>query len=171
MKPLKTINKTPEEYKELIVQALKTRFNLFLVGILVVALIYGAIYSQRASMTDKLKGIVVRPPTPPTNLNFDKILNETSHIDLQAQLTPGAGPNPLSLKDTGLRIDVGDTSSAQTNRVTKSVKQYTVLEGDSLASIAEKVYGDSNAWTTIANANNLTSPDSITVGMVLKIPR
>lgn len=48
-------------------------------------------------------------------------------------------------------------------------KYYTVKEGDTLKSIAEKVYGDSNKWETIYKFNQLASIDEITVGQILKI--
>ena len=50
-------------------------------------------------------------------------------------------------------------------------KRYTVQLGDSLSIVAQKVYGDLNAWPRILEANNLASPDLIEVGMVLVIPR
>ena len=50
-------------------------------------------------------------------------------------------------------------------------KRYTVQLGDSLSIVAQKVYGDLNAWPRILDANNLASPDLIEVGMVLVIPR
>ena len=50
-------------------------------------------------------------------------------------------------------------------------ERYTVQLGDSLSIVAQKVYGDLNAWPRILDANNLVSPDLIEVGMVLVIPR
>ena len=50
-------------------------------------------------------------------------------------------------------------------------ERYTVQLGDSLSIVAQKVYGDLNAWPRILEANNLASPDLIEVGMVLVIPR
>src|SRR3989304_4744215 len=50
-------------------------------------------------------------------------------------------------------------------------KRYTVQLGDSLSIVAQKVYGDLNAWPRILEANNLSSPHLIAVGIVLVIPR
>ncbi len=58
---------------------------------------------------------------------------------------------------------------AQSSAITQAT--YTVLEGDHLWEIAVRAYGDGFRWSDIAKANNLSSPDAITVGMVLTIPR
>ncbi|MBI2641319.1 LysM peptidoglycan-binding domain-containing protein [Candidatus Roizmanbacteria bacterium] len=62
-------------------------------------------------------------------------------------------------------------SGVQTEQVTKTEDTYVVKQGDSLASIALQFYGDTFAWTKIAQANNLTNPDILTTGNVLKIPK
>ncbi len=48
---------------------------------------------------------------------------------------------------------------------------YTVRDGDNLWSIAVRAYGDGFRWVDIVKANNLSSPDNITTGQVLKLPR
>src|SRR5581483_9975630 len=49
---------------------------------------------------------------------------------------------------------------------------YTVKNGDSLSTIAELEYGDASQWQVIfeANRDKLSSPDSLAVGMVMRIP-
>ena len=49
---------------------------------------------------------------------------------------------------------------------------YTVKAGDTLSKIAKEQYGDANAYMKIFNANKdqLTDPDKIKPGQVLKIP-
>ncbi|MFA6016566.1 MAG: LysM domain-containing protein [Patescibacteria group bacterium] len=66
---------------------------------------------------------------------------------------------------------VGDISATSTSKVTYVENKYIVQPGDSLSTIAQKVYGDLFAWPRIMNANNLLTPDSIEAGMVLIIPR
>ena len=53
-----------------------------------------------------------------------------------------------------------------------ATKTYTVKSGDTLSKIAKEHYGDANAYMKIFNANNdqLTDPDKIKPGQVLKIP-
>lgn len=61
----------------------------------------------------------------------------------------------------------GETSSVQ--NISNKTK-YIVQPGDSLSIIALKFYGDLYAWPKIMNANNLSNPDNIEVGMELIIP-
>ena len=53
-----------------------------------------------------------------------------------------------------------------------SEQTYTVQAGDTLSGIAKKYLGNANAYTDIFNANRdqLTDPDQIKPGQVLKIP-
>lgn len=67
--------------------------------------------------------------------------------------------------------EIGQTSSIASSQVTYTQNKYIILEGESLADVAAKVYGDPNAWIRIAQANNITDPDLIEVGMELVIPR
>ncbi len=50
---------------------------------------------------------------------------------------------------------------------------YTVKPGDTLSKIAQHMLGDANAYMEIFNANRdqLTNPDQIKPGQVLKIPQ
>jgi LysM repeat protein len=73
-----------------------------------------------------------------------------------------------------LKINKKTTSSSTFKKPEKKEKEYqlyTVVEGDSLSSIAEKFYGDLYKWPLILEYNNLNNPDNIEIGMVLKIPK
>lgn len=48
---------------------------------------------------------------------------------------------------------------------------YTVATGDCLWNIAVRAYADGYKWTDIARVNNLTEPDLIYAGTILKLPR
>lgn len=48
---------------------------------------------------------------------------------------------------------------------------YTVVDGDWLSTIAGRAYGDIMAYDKIAKANNISDPNVIEPGTVLKIPR
>jgi len=65
----------------------------------------------------------------------------------------------------------GEISSIQSGQVVYKQDRYIVKPGDSLSKIALEVYGDLNAWPTIAKANNLPNAEAIEVGMILIIPR
>ena len=56
-------------------------------------------------------------------------------------------------------------SSAITDRT------YVVKEGDHLWDISVRAYGDGFRWVDIVSANNLSNPNTLVTGMVLKIPR
>jgi nucleoid-associated protein YgaU len=58
----------------------------------------------------------------------------------------------------------GDGSSEDNGRT------YVIQPGDSLASIAQEVYGDPTRWREIARANGLREPYSLAVGQSLRIP-
>ncbi|HEY8121844.1 MAG TPA: LysM domain-containing protein [Myxococcota bacterium] len=47
---------------------------------------------------------------------------------------------------------------------------YVVLEGDTLARIAEKLTGDESNWQAIAQENGIDDPTRLQVGMRLRIP-
>ena len=51
-------------------------------------------------------------------------------------------------------------------------RNYTVVEGDTLSRISQKVYDTPNRWADIFQANNdqLPSPDALRPGQVLRIP-
>jgi LysM repeat protein len=53
-----------------------------------------------------------------------------------------------------------------------SARTYTVKAGDTLSKIAKETLGDANAYTRIfeANRDQLSDPDKIKPGQVLKIP-
>ena len=48
---------------------------------------------------------------------------------------------------------------------------YSVKEGDTLFTIAQKYYNDGYKFTEISKANNLTNPDAIEADQVLEIPK
>lgn len=65
----------------------------------------------------------------------------------------------------------GDISSLSTGQVTQFGSSYKVQEGDYLWKIAEKTYGDGNMMQRIIIENNLTNPNDLKTGIILKIPR
>lgn len=67
-----------------------------------------------------------------------------------------------------------DFSNVQ-SRVSSTVDETTIYEvvaGDNLSKIAKHFYGNANAWKRIfdANRDQLTDPDRIKPGQMLKIP-
>jgi nucleoid-associated protein YgaU len=64
---------------------------------------------------------------------------------------------------------LGQQGIAESERITGNT--YTLKEGESLFDIALRAYGDGYRWPEISAANNLSNPDVIEPGTVLKIPR
>lgn len=71
--------------------------------------------------------------------------------------------NKAEILDKGISSDL--------TQQTKPNNTYTVAEGESLWTIAEKQYGDGYKWTEIAKANNISDPDSIEKGQNLILPK
>ena len=69
--------------------------------------------------------------------------------------------------------DVQSGSSSTAPRAPGSpARTYTVVAGDSLSKIAKRVYGDSQKWRVIyeANRNLIKNPDLIHPGQVFTLP-
>jgi nucleoid-associated protein YgaU len=69
------------------------------------------------------------------------------------------------------KADVSDVQS-HSNSLADEATIYAVAAGDNLSKIAEKFYGDAEAWKQIfdANRDQLIEPDGIKIGQMLKIP-
>ena len=65
-----------------------------------------------------------------------------------------------------------DPSLAPPAPPTPETKTYTVQPGDSLSKIAKQLYGNANSYMKIfeANKDQLSDPNKIQIGQVLKIP-
>ncbi len=69
------------------------------------------------------------------------------------------------------KADFSDVQSSVTSTADPTTT-YTVVAGDNLTKIAKHFYGDGNAWRQIfeANSDQLSDPDRIRAGQVLKMP-
>ena len=65
-----------------------------------------------------------------------------------------------------------DFSNVQSGVASTAPQTYTVNKGDTLSKIAKEFYGSANRWHEIydANRDQLSNPDLIKPGQVLKIP-
>jgi nucleoid-associated protein YgaU len=83
----------------------------------------------------------------------------------------GSSPNAKGPRPDFSDVKSGSSSSAATSETDRAVT-YTVQKGDSLSKIAKEQYGDGNRWKAIfeANRDQITNPDLIHPGQVLKIP-
>jgi nucleoid-associated protein YgaU len=60
--------------------------------------------------------------------------------------------------------------SAETS-ASASADTYTIVAGDSLHSVAARLYGDERQWRSIVTANPGLNPRRLHVGQVIKLPR
>jgi LysM repeat protein len=64
-----------------------------------------------------------------------------------------------------------EREAKEVNRQTADYsKAHTVIQGETLSSIANRFYGDPQVWRPIAVANELADPRAIFTGQVLRIP-
>ena len=85
-------------------------------------------------------------------------LIDPSYADLTADITVSAATQAAS--------------TAEAPREAPKTTTYTVQKGDTLSKISKQVYGDAGQYMKIfsANRDQLSDPDKIQVGQVLKIP-
>ena len=106
-------------------------------------------------------GIVLRGRTIGTALPLDTAARPTFIIASAPSPSPAVSPSPT-------------VPSAQSTVPPERYDDYTVAPGDSLRSIALRLYGDSEQWVRIYDANRAAigaDPDAIVVGARLRIPR
>jgi nucleoid-associated protein YgaU len=98
--------------------------------------------------------------TPPTKIDFS---NVASHVSSSEQLAPDFG---------NVRSGVTSTSDAPVSAAAPGFQHYTVVRNDTLSGIAKRFYGKASRWPAIfeANRDQVSDPDRIRPGQVLKIP-
>lgn len=142
--------------------------------------------TQPRLVADPIVGLATAPqsgaqPTNMRDMTFSAISNLKS-------VTTGEAPapgQPGSLLHSVVQRSIANTTaqtvapqvteiepvSTSTTRV-PNAGSYFVRPGDTLLSISREVYGDTSMSSELfrQNTNILTSPDSLTPGMVLKLP-
>jgi nucleoid-associated protein YgaU len=70
------------------------------------------------------------------------------------------------------KADFGNVESGVASTAPSAAQTYTVNKGDTLSKIAKEFYGSANRWHEIydANRDQISNPDLIQPGQVLKIP-
>lgn len=75
---------------------------------------------------------------------------------------------------TYLEAEQYETAASDTIRTVETApahqESYTVRAGDTLSSIARRVYGDASLYTRLAAANGIQNPNLIYSGQVLRLP-
>ena len=77
-----------------------------------------------------------------------------------------------STAPTAPKADFSNVQSGVASTAPSAAQTYTVNKGDTLSKIAKEFYGSANRWHEIfdANRDQISNPDLIKPGQVLKIP-
>jgi len=94
------------------------------------------------------------PPAPEPILTPT---TQTEPITATPAYTPQASPSSI-------------TVAPQINVTNGTPNNYTVQRGDTLWSIARKVYGNGQKWQQLASANAISDPTKLRVGQTLVVP-
>lgn len=90
-------------------------------------------------------------------------------------------PNPGEL-NIGMKLVIPDVKAREVTVVAENTSEssfgpkitgttYKIQKGDHLWGVAIRAFNDGYKWVEIAKINNITSPDVIQPGLVLKLPR
>lgn len=84
------------------------------------------------------------------------------------RLMPAATPT----ETTATVKPAADTGETETTEAPAPppTRTYTIRKGDTLWSVAKKIYGDGKRWGEIAAANDIANESKLPVGKVLRIP-
>ena len=110
------------------------------------------------------------------NIEVGLVLEIPKLEDTLAQVSPvpeNLNPSPSPASDQTVSLDQGMGGAINETIWGEKITgdTYTVKAEDWLSKIAGRAYGDVMAFDKIAKANNISDPNVIEVGTVLKIPR
>lgn len=119
------------------------------------------------SYTSLILGIVAVIVSTLVVLSF---IHNTQEKSLSPEVTPTiAQSNSFAISPTITKTPT--QKAAQKPEKPQAGKTYTVIAGDNLWMIAEKVYGSGYNWVDIAKANKLANPGTIYTGNKLVLPQ
>jgi nucleoid-associated protein YgaU len=117
--------------------------------------------------TQPTKPAAPTKPTAPTAPATSSAQSQPTTIVLPTSMQSA----PTSLPGVVQILPTSPTEIAQQPAPTTSVpSSYTVVAGDTLWNISQKLYNSGYNWVDIAKANNIKTPNKIFVGQVLTIP-
>ena len=94
---------------------------------------------------------------------------QTTEIIAPERPADQLAPVPGGSADTGTAV-ADRPVTPETVPPTPPARTHTVVQGETLWSIAARAYGDGKKWKLIAEANGITDPSKVPVGKVLTIP-
>jgi hypothetical protein len=104
------------------------------------------------------------------NIIMDQAVVESVRVEYQRFLlgVPVRAEATVTLKAVPLPAPLGPTNPTSGGLATRRTR--TVVEGDTLASIAHQEYRDPNRWRALAEANGIDDPMRVKAGTVLTVP-
>jgi nucleoid-associated protein YgaU len=113
-----------------------------------------------------------RPPTLTFTWGAFSFQGVAKSLTVQYQLfRPDGEPIRADVKLALMQWDVeGPAGQNPTTRSSGALGAHVVRDGDSLASIAYRVYGDPTQWRAIAEANGIDDPLRLRSGRALSVP-
>jgi LysM repeat protein len=109
----------------------------------------------------------------PLMVGMGVVLAAGSSSDLSAQSeNPCAAKKPVAGKAPCNPCAAGAAAPCNPCAATGAAtdRTYTIREGDSLAGVAQRTYGDPALYRRLADYNGIADPDLIVVGQVIRIP-
>jgi nucleoid-associated protein YgaU len=97
-----------------------------------------------------------------------RTMSQTIRLSSGASEDPAAGLEDASAQPSE-QASEGEGKSGEPSG--DFPQNYTVAEGDTGASIAERFYGDPDLWPAIAEANDIDPEGGLRVGAELEIPK
>jgi LysM repeat protein len=92
-------------------------------------------------------------------------------LDLSAQTkNPCAAKKPAASEAAANPCAAASPCNPCAAKGTSSDRTYTIRKGESLASVAQGIYGDPSLYRMLADYNGIADPDLIHVGQVIRLP-
>ena len=102
-------------------------------------------------------------------LSFDCVLEDLAQR--YTMFRPDGTPLRAILKTVFKEYSTAKTQLSQTRRESADhTKRLALREGENLAALAAKEYGDPSKWRVIAQANGIDDPENITAGTLVELP-
>ncbi len=165
------------DYKKLTKQLIQENTVAFFIGAILFATALSSVgirYGSNIQQALSQKGTQLSKLFTTKTTSNDTINDVAKSVSDQSINYISPAPKKSDAQAEGIGIaaeENGQISAISSEQVTYQRNKYTIQPGESLQDIARKVYGDPNAWVRIAQANNISNPDYIEVGMELTIPR
>ena len=119
----------------------------------------------------KLESAIAEASASPAASDSGEIAMASTEPSTEPSASPSSEPVAQATPEPQTDSGTGGAENATTWGEAINGDTYTVQANDWLSKIAGRAYGDITKYQAIAQANNISNPDSIEVGVVLKIPR